>query len=125
MIKTRIAVAVLMAAFALAPASAAKAKKPAKGKTGTSAVKAGKAKSGAKSSRVKAPVAAKGKKARNGKAIAARDTPESLAERVLEIEHQLYIEAIRNFLDDCLSIENGCVRIKNEILPTMNMKESA
>jgi phosphoribosylglycinamide formyltransferase-1 len=61
------------------------------------------------------------------RAIAVRpdDTEASLAERVLEIEHQLYIDAIRNFLDGCLSIENGCVRIRNDILPTMNMKESA
>jgi phosphoribosylglycinamide formyltransferase 1 len=60
-------------------------------------------------------------------AVAVRpdDTESSLAGRVLEIEHQLYVDAIRNFLDDKLSIENGCVRIKDKILPTMNMKESA
>ena len=60
-------------------------------------------------------------------AVAVRpdDTEASLAGRVLEIEHQLYVDAIRNFLDDKLSIENGCVRIKDKILPTMNMKESA
>ena len=60
-------------------------------------------------------------------AVAVRpdDTESSLAGRVLEIEHQLYVDAIRNFLDDRLSIENGCVRIKDKILPTMNMKESA
>jgi len=60
-------------------------------------------------------------------AVAVRpdDTEASLAGRVLEIEHQLYVDAIRNFLDDKLSIENGCVRIEDKILPTMNMKESA
>lgn len=60
-------------------------------------------------------------------AIAVRpdDTEASLSERVLEIEHPLYVEAIRLFLDDSLSIENGCVRIEQKILPPMNMKESA
>ena len=58
-------------------------------------------------------------------AVRADDTEASLAGRVLEIEHQLYVDAIRNFFDDKLSIENGCVRIKDKILPTMNMKESA
>lgn len=57
--------------------------------------------------------------------VQADDTEASLAERVLDIEHQLYIDAVRNFLDGRLSIENGCVRISNKVLPTMNMKESA
>jgi len=70
MIKTRIAVAVLLAAFALAPASAAKAKKPVKGKTGTSAVKQGKAKAGAKAGS-KAGAKA-GAKAGKGKSQATR-----------------------------------------------------
>jgi len=60
-------------------------------------------------------------------AIAVRpdDTVASLAERVLEIEHPLYVDAVRSFIDGRLSIENGCVRIKDKVLLTMNMKESA
>lgn len=62
-------------------------------------------------------------------AIAVRpdDTEASLAERVLDIEHPLYVDAIRSFLDGRLSIENGCVRIGDKVLPTTNtnMKESA
>lgn len=53
MIKTKIALAVLLTIFALAPASAAKPKKPAKGKTSTSA------RSKHKAGKVKAPVASK------------------------------------------------------------------
>jgi phosphoribosylglycinamide formyltransferase-1 len=60
-------------------------------------------------------------------AVAVRpdDTEASLAERVLEIEHPLYVDAVRSFIDGRLSIENNCVRISNKALPTMNMKESA
>lgn len=58
-------------------------------------------------------------------AVHPDDTEASLAGRVLEIEHQLYVDAVRSFIDDRLSIENGCVRISNKILSTMNMKESA
>jgi phosphoribosylglycinamide formyltransferase-1 len=53
------------------------------------------------------------------------DTEASLAERVLEIEHPLYVDAVRSFVDDRLVIENGCVRISDKIPSTMNMKESA
>lgn len=53
------------------------------------------------------------------------DTEDSLAERVLGIEHPLYVDAVRSFIDDKLSIENGCVRVANPVLPPMNMKESA
>jgi len=53
------------------------------------------------------------------------DTEASLAGRVLEIEHPLYVDAVRSFLDGRLSIENDCVRIGNKILPTTNTKESA
>jgi uncharacterized protein (DUF885 family) len=53
MIKTKIALAVLLTTFALAPASAAKSKKPTKGKAATSA------KSKAKPGKAKAPVARK------------------------------------------------------------------
>jgi phosphoribosylglycinamide formyltransferase-1 len=58
-------------------------------------------------------------------AVQADDTEASLAGRVLEIEHQLYIDAVRNFIDDRLLIENGCVRISEKVIPTMNMKVSA
>jgi len=58
-------------------------------------------------------------------AVQAGDTEASLAGRVLEIEHQLYVDAVRNFVDDRLLIENGCVRISEKVIPTMNMKVSA
>ena len=58
-------------------------------------------------------------------AVQADDTEASLAGRVLEIEHQLYVDAVRNFIDDRLLIENGCVRISEKVIPTMNMKVSA
>ena len=57
--------------------------------------------------------------------VQADDTEASLAARVLGIEHQLYIDAVRSFVDGRLSIENGCVRVGNKVSPTMNMKESA
>jgi phosphoribosylglycinamide formyltransferase-1 len=53
------------------------------------------------------------------------DTEASLAERVLEVEHQLYVDAVRSFIDGRLSIENGCVRIADKVHPTTNLKESA
>lgn len=53
------------------------------------------------------------------------DTEASLAGRLLEIEHRLYVDAVRSFLDGRLSIENGCVRISDAVLPTMTTKESA
>lgn len=53
------------------------------------------------------------------------DTEASLAGRVLEIEHPLYVDAVRSFIDGRLSVENGCVRINDEVLPNMTMKESA
>ena len=62
MIKTKIALAVLLTIFALAPASAAKSRKPAKGKSATSAKAKG------KTGKVRAPVA---KKSARSKAVAA------------------------------------------------------
>ena len=53
------------------------------------------------------------------------DTEASLAGRLLEIEHRLYVDAVRSFIDGRLSIENGCVRISDAVLPTMTTKESA
>jgi phosphoribosylglycinamide formyltransferase-1 len=63
--------------------------------------------------------------AQQGIEVRPDDTEASLAERVLEIEHELYVDAIRSFIDGRLSIENDCVRIGDKFLPTMNMKESA
>ena len=53
------------------------------------------------------------------------DTEASLAGRLLEIEHRLYVDAVRSFIDGRLSLENGCVRISDPVLPTMTTKESA
>lgn len=81
MIKTKIAMAVFLACFALAPASAAKAKKTTKAKTTASAVKKGSAKGG----KAKAPVAKKGaakggknaRQATSGKGKGKRDAAAS------------------------------------------------
>ena len=53
------------------------------------------------------------------------DTEAALAARVLGVEHQLYADAVQAFIDDRLSIDNGCVRITDNIKPTIHMKESA
>ena len=53
------------------------------------------------------------------------DTEAALAARVLEVEHQLYAGAVQAFIDERLFIENGCVRIIDNIKPTIPMKESA
>ncbi|MBM3325266.1 MAG: phosphoribosylglycinamide formyltransferase [Calditrichaeota bacterium] len=39
------------------------------------------------------------------------DTPETLAARVLEVEHQIYGDAVKLFVENRLSIERGQVRI--------------
>jgi phosphoribosylglycinamide formyltransferase-1 len=39
------------------------------------------------------------------------DTEESLAARLLEQEHVIYPQAVRLFVEDRLSIDNGDVRI--------------
>jgi phosphoribosylglycinamide formyltransferase-1 len=44
-------------------------------------------------------------------AVLPGDTEASLAERLLEHEHQLYPRAVRLFVEDRLSIEDGAVRI--------------
>ena len=43
--------------------------------------------------------------------VAPGDTEESLAARLLEQEHVIYPQAVRLFVEDRLSIENGAVRI--------------
>jgi phosphoribosylglycinamide formyltransferase-1 len=57
--------------------------------------------------------------------VQADDTEATLAERVLGIEHALYVDAVRSFIDGRLSIENGCVRVSNKIDSPLNMKEPA
>lgn len=72
MFKTKIAVAALLACFALTPAGAAKSDQPSKGKTSSGAVKKGSAKgSKAKAPRAKKSAARKGKTSKR-EAIAAR-----------------------------------------------------
>jgi phosphoribosylglycinamide formyltransferase-1 len=44
-------------------------------------------------------------------AVLPGDTAETLAARVLPEEHKLYPHAVRLFVEDRLSIENGAVRI--------------
>ena len=44
--------------------------------------------------------------------VRPRDTPASLAQRVLKQEHVIYPRAVRWFLDDKLVIDNGTVSVK-------------
>jgi phosphoribosylglycinamide formyltransferase-1 len=39
------------------------------------------------------------------------DTPEILADRVLEIEHRIYVQAIKWYIDDQLRLEKGIVSV--------------
>ncbi len=39
------------------------------------------------------------------------DTPEKLADRVLEIEHRIYVQAIKWYLDDQIRVEAGIVSV--------------
>ncbi|MEW5762140.1 MAG: phosphoribosylglycinamide formyltransferase [Bacillota bacterium] len=41
------------------------------------------------------------------------DTPETLAERILQHEHQIYVEAVRLFAEGRLAVEGRRVRIKD------------
>ncbi len=43
------------------------------------------------------------------------DTPETLAERVLKVEHQIYTEALQLFAKDRVEIEGRRVKIKPEL----------
>jgi phosphoribosylglycinamide formyltransferase-1 len=47
--------------------------------------------------------------------VSANDTPETLAEKVLEIEHRLYPEALRLFAEGKVSIEGQHVRILEHV----------
>jgi formyltetrahydrofolate-dependent phosphoribosylglycinamide formyltransferase len=42
------------------------------------------------------------------------DTPESLAQRILKVEHQIYTEALQLFAQDRVEIDGRWVRIKRE-----------
>lgn len=57
--------------------------------------------------------------------VLPEDDEASLAARVLGVEHQMYADAVRAFIDGRLHIENGCVRTSDHIQPTINIKESA
>jgi len=43
--------------------------------------------------------------------VAPSDSPKTLAEKVLRVEHQIYPEAVRLFCEGKLKVENGRVRI--------------
>jgi phosphoribosylglycinamide formyltransferase-1 len=43
--------------------------------------------------------------------VLAGDTPDSLAERVLKVEHQIYPEAVRLFCEGKIKVENERVKI--------------
>jgi phosphoribosylglycinamide formyltransferase-1 len=45
--------------------------------------------------------------------VLPNDTPQSLAERVLRVEHQIYPEAVRLFCEGKIKVENGRVRINH------------
>lgn len=57
--------------------------------------------------------------------VLPHDDEASLAARVLGVEHQLYVDAVRAFIDGRLQIENGCVRTADPVQPIINIKESA
>ena len=86
MIKTKIALAVLLTTFALAPVSAAKSNKPAKGKTSTSASKGKTAKA------TKAGKAGKPSKSRKN-AVAERSEPVEAREAVREVARAAPVES--------------------------------
>ena len=44
--------------------------------------------------------------------VLPNDTPQTLAERVLRVEHQIYPEAVRLFCEGKIQVENGRVKIK-------------
>ena len=51
--------------------------------------------------------------------VLADDTPETLAERVLRIEHRLYPQALRLFAEGRVSVEGRIVRIEEETPETL------
>ncbi len=52
--------------------------------------------------------------------VHADDTPETLAARVLEVEHRLYPEALRLFADGCVRIDGRRVLISDSRPPTLD-----
>ncbi|MBP0627966.1 MULTISPECIES: phosphoribosylglycinamide formyltransferase [unclassified Cupriavidus] len=53
------------------------------------------------------------------------DTPESLAERLLGCEHQIYPRAVRWFVEDRLQLQDGVVNVINPAEPQLLMAISA
>ncbi|MCY1236379.1 Phosphoribosylglycinamide formyltransferase [compost metagenome] len=53
------------------------------------------------------------------------DTPESLAERLLDCEHQIYPRAVRWFVEDRLQLQDGVVNVINPAEPQLLMAISA
>lgn len=53
------------------------------------------------------------------------DTEETLAARVLEVEHRLYPAAVLDAVEGRLSISSGCVRIAPKLENHLTLKESA
>ena len=87
MIKSKIALAVLLATFALTPAGAAQSKKPVKGKTGTSAKAKASKSSAAKAKPAKGGKASKARAGANRKNVAAaRNEPVDVREEAREVE---------------------------------------
>jgi phosphoribosylglycinamide formyltransferase-1 len=43
--------------------------------------------------------------------VSAKDTPETLAEKVLKVEHQIYPEAVRLFCEGKIKVANNRVKI--------------
>ncbi|MBP0621312.1 phosphoribosylglycinamide formyltransferase [Cupriavidus consociatus] len=53
------------------------------------------------------------------------DTPESLAKRLLDCEHQIYPRAVRWFVEDRLQLQDGVVNVINPAEPQLLMAISA
>ncbi|MBP0633855.1 phosphoribosylglycinamide formyltransferase [Cupriavidus sp. AcVe19-6a] len=57
--------------------------------------------------------------------VLSTDTPESLAERLLGCEHQIYSRAVRWFVEDRLQLQDGVVNVINPAEPQLLMAISA
>ena len=58
-------------------------------------------------------------------AIQPKDTPDSLASRILAEEHKIYPLAIRLIANDKISIKNGLVKIKGAVTPQITLTNPA
>ncbi len=58
-------------------------------------------------------------------AIQPKDTPDSLASRILAEEHKIYPLAIRLIANDKISIKNGLVKIKGSVTPQTTLTNPA